>query len=91
MSYISRGSVHEVVIQNGRVVRDLEADSFAQKDKKHNNFLIKGHDNNMPFLITNMKKALKGTRRFRTPTPYPKKRKTGKRKGVKGRRSGKKR
>ena len=80
MSYISQGSVREVVIQNGRVIRDLEADSFSQKDKKHTDFLIKGRDNNTPFVITNMKNLVKGTRRFRTPTPYYPRRKTGKRK-----------
>lgn len=82
MPYISRGSIKETVVQNGRVVRDIGADSYSQGDKKHNNFIIKGHDNNMPFLITNMKNLAKGTRRFRTPTPYPRKRrsKTGKRK-----------
>jgi len=81
MPYISQGSVREVVIQNGRVIRDLEADSFSQKDKKHTDFLIKGHDNNTPFIITNMKNLAKGTmRRFRSPTPYYPRRKTGKRK-----------
>jgi hypothetical protein len=81
MSYISQGSVREVVIQNGRVIRDLEADSFSQKDKKHTDFLIKGRDNNTPFVITNMNNPVKGTmRRFRSPTPYYPRRKTGKRK-----------
>ena len=84
MSYISQGSVREVVIQNGRVIRDLEADSFAQKDKKHTDFLIKGRDNNTPFVITNMNNPVKGTRRLRSPTPYYPRRKTGKnRKGKK--------
>jgi len=92
MSYISQGSVREVVVQNGRVIRDMEADSFAQKDKKHTDFLIKGRDNNTPFIITNMKNLVKGTRRLRTPTPfYPRrktgKNKTGKKKSGKSRRS----
>ena len=90
MSYISRGSVREMVVQNGRVIRDMEADSFAQKDKKHTDFLIKGHDNNKPFIITNMKNLVKGTRRFRSPTPYYPRGKTGKRKQGKNK-TGKKR
>ena len=91
MSYISQGSVREVVIQNGRVIRDLEADSFSQKDKKHTDFLIKGRDNNTPFVITNMNNPVKGTmRRFRSPTPYYPRRKTGKRKRGKNK-TGKKR
>jgi hypothetical protein len=84
MPYFSRGLVHETVVQNGRVIRDVGADSYSQGDKKHNNFVIKGHDNNTPFLITNMKNLAKGTRRFRTPTPYyPRRRKTGKKKNGK--------
>ena len=91
MPYISQGSVREVVIQNGRVIRDLEADSFSQKDKKHTDFLIKGRDNNTPFVITNMNNPVKGTmRRFRSPTPYYPRRKTGKRKQGKNK-TGKKR
>jgi hypothetical protein len=62
-----------------------------EDDKKHNNFIIKGHDNNTPFIITNMKNLVKGTtRRFRTPTPYYPRRKTGKRKQGKNK-TGKKR
>ena len=90
MPYISQGSVREMVVQNGRVIRDMEVDSFAQKDKKHTDFLIKGHDNNTPFIITNMKNLVKGTRRFRSPTPYYPRRKTGKRKRGKNK-TGKKR
>jgi hypothetical protein len=86
MSYISRGSFKETVVQNGRIIRDLDADSYSQGDKKHADFLIKGHDNNRPFLITNMKNGI--TRR---PTPYPRRKKTGKRKSGKRRKSASKR
>jgi hypothetical protein len=82
MSYISRGSLKETVVQNGRIIRDLDADSYSRGDKKHADFLIKGHDNNRPFLITNVKNGIK-----RIPTPYPRRKKTGKRKGGKRRRS----
>jgi len=87
MPYFSRGLVHETVVQNGRVIRDVGADSYSQGDKKHTDFIIKGHDNDKPFIITNMKNLAKGTRRFRTPTPYYPRRKTGKKKSRKGRRS----
>lgn len=79
MPYLSRGSIHETVVQNGRVIRDIGADSYLHGDKKHTDFIIKGHDNDKPFIITNMKNLAKGTRRFRTPTPYYPRRKTGKR------------
>lgn len=77
MPYYSQGSMHETVVKNGRVIRDIGADSYSQGDKKHTDFLIKGHDNNMPFIITNMKRLTRSTRRRSTPF-YPR-RKTGKR------------
>jgi hypothetical protein len=80
MPYFSRGSLRETVVQNGKIIRDVGADSYSQGDKKHTDFLIKGHDNNMPFLITNMMRSRKNMGRGRTPTPYPRRRKTGKRK-----------
>jgi len=87
MPYFSRGSVQEMVVQNGRVLRDFGADSYSQGDKKHNDFFIQGHDDDKPFVITNMKLPNKTTRR-RASTPfYPRRRKTGKKKNGKGRKS----
>jgi hypothetical protein len=89
MPYFSRGSLRETVVQNGRVIHDVDADSYSQGDKKHNDFIIRGHDNNMPFLITNMMRSTRKMSNIRAPTPYQIRRKTGKRKTGK-RKTGKK-
>jgi len=63
MSYISRGSIHETIMKDGKVVRDMVANTYSEKDKTQNNFIVQGRENNTPFLITNMKGLFKGKSR----------------------------
>lgn len=74
MPYFSRGSLRETVVQNGRIIRDVGADSYIQGDEKNNDFLIKGHNNDTPFIITNMKRPTRVTRHRRSTPFYPRRR-----------------
>ena len=53
-SLMSNQVMKEVVINNGRVVKNININAFQRRDRDHNDVLIQGRNNNMPFLITNM-------------------------------------
>jgi len=80
MTLVSHSIIHETVSQNGKVIKNLDADTVSSGDSNHSNFITKGEINGKPFVITNVKGILKKQRRtnkkrnsvrFRTPTPYP--------------------
>jgi hypothetical protein len=80
MALLSHAVIHETISQNGKVIKNLDADTVSSGDSNHSNFITKGEINGKPFVITNVKGILKKQRRtnkkrksvrFRTPTPYP--------------------
>jgi len=50
----SISNLAEKEIRNGRIVKDIQVQSYNQRDQDHNNYLIKGKINRTPFLMTNM-------------------------------------
>lgn len=82
MALLSHAVIHETISHNGKVIKNLDADTVSSGDSTHSNFITKGEINGKPFVITNIKGILKKQRRtnkkrksvrFRTPTPHPKK------------------
>jgi hypothetical protein len=85
MSLLSQSVVHETISQNGRVIKNMDADTVSSGDSGHSNFITKGSMNGVPFLITNIRGILKKPNlkrktskkhksiRFRSSTPHPKK------------------
>ena len=53
-SSTASSNVIEKEIRNGKVVRDVEVQSYNKRDPQHNDFLVKGQINRKPFYITNM-------------------------------------
>ena len=83
MSLLSHSVIHETVSQNGKIIKNLDAETVSDKDDYHSDFITKGSVNGKPFVITNVKGILQKNKRrsnkkrksvrFRTPTPHPKK------------------
>jgi len=83
MSLLSHSILHETVSQNGKIIKNLDAETVSDKDDYHMDFITKGNVNGTPFVITNVKGILQKKKRrynkkrksvrFRTPTPHPKK------------------
>lgn len=83
MSLLSHSVIHETVSQNGKVIKNLDAETVSDKDAYHSDFITKGNVNGTPFVITNIKGILQKPQRktnkkrksvrFRTPTPHHKK------------------
>jgi hypothetical protein len=83
MSLLSHSIIHETVSQNGKIIKNLDAETVSDKDDYHMDFITKGNVNGTPFVITNVKGILQKNKRrsnkkrksvrFRTPTPHPKK------------------
>lgn len=63
MNLVSKGAFHETIIQNGQVVKDIAVNSFQERKKNKTKYLIEGRNNNVPFIITNMRKGLMGKSR----------------------------
>lgn len=78
MSLVSKGAFHETIIENGQIVKDIAVNSFQERKKNKTRYLIEGRNNNVPFIITNMRKGI--SRRVK------KSRKNRKSKGRKGKR-----
>jgi hypothetical protein len=53
-SSTSTSNMMEKEIHNGKIVRDVEVQSYNKRDPQHNDFLVKGQINRKPFYITNM-------------------------------------
>jgi len=83
MSLVSHSIIHQTVSQNGKVIKNLDAETISDKNDYHMDFITKGNVNGTPFVITNVKGILQKNKRrsnkkrksvrFRTPTPHPKK------------------
>ena len=58
MSLVSKGAFHETIIENGQVVKDIAVNSFQERKKNKTRYLIEGRNNNVPFIITNMRKGI---------------------------------
>jgi len=63
MSLVSKGAFHETIIENGQVVKDIAVNSFQERKKNKTRYLIEGRNNNVPFIITNMRKGFMGKSR----------------------------
>jgi hypothetical protein len=50
----SSSNLAETEIRNGRVIKDIQVQSYNKRDPDHNDYLIKGKINRTPFIITNM-------------------------------------
>ena len=79
MSLVSHSIIHETVSQNGKIIKNLDAETISDRDAYHSDFITKGSVNGTPFVITNAKGILQKNKRrsnkkrksvrFRTPTP----------------------
>ena len=58
MSLVAKGAFHETIIENGQVVKDIAVNSFQERKKNKTRYLIEGRNNNVPFIITNMRKGI---------------------------------
>ena len=58
MSLVSKGAFHETIIENGQVIKDIAVNSFQERKKNKTRYLIEGRNNNVPFIITNMRKGI---------------------------------
>jgi hypothetical protein len=70
----STSNLAEKEIRNGRIVKDIQVQSYNQRDQDHNNYFIKGKVNRTPFIITNMpvKRSYNISKKKRTRRRYKK-------------------
>lgn len=78
MALVSKGVFHETIIQNGQVVKDIAVNSFQERKKNKTKYLIEGRNNNVPFIITNMRKGVMGKSRSKKSRTNKKSRKNKK-------------
>lgn len=57
MSFISKGFFQERIVKNGKLVEDVNANSFATNASGKLNYFVEGKKNNKKFTFTNMQKT----------------------------------
>lgn len=57
MSFISKGFFQERIVKNGKLVEDVNANSFATNASGKLNYIVEGKKNNKKFTFTNMRKT----------------------------------
>jgi len=57
MSFISKGFFQERIVKNGKLVEDVNANSFATNASGKLNYFVEGKKNNKKFTFTNIRKT----------------------------------
>jgi hypothetical protein len=63
MSFISKGVFQERIVKNGKLVEDVNANSFATNASGKFNYFVEGKKNNKKFTFTNMRAKGRGTKK----------------------------